>query len=72
MPTNDADNGKCAKATICVRCKHYIHGSHNYPNLPLCAAYPAMNYVTGAPEYITCASLNSGGCDRYEERGDDV
>ena len=67
MPTNDDDNGKCAEATICAKCKYAIKPFWK------CNANPMMNYVLGAEEHRSCGIKNpKGQCADYEERGDDV
>lgn len=57
--------------TICVKCKHVLHGTVDYPVTYQCAADPMTNYVTGKPEYHTCIATNPNGtCPKYEEADD--
>ena len=71
MANDNDDKGKCAEATICVRCKHVMTGTkvENHK----CEAHPIGRYVTGTPGgYGYCENWNTKGqCPDYEERGDD-
>ena len=69
MTTND-DKGKCAEATICVRCKHPL--TDPSPNFWQCNINVPTSPVTGEPWPDYCSQKNvKGTCPDYEERGDD-